>query len=115
MTINRRDLLKSGLAASVAGAIGSQVTSRAFAQSPVTINVAQWGTDAEIKAMQQVVENFNQSRKDIRIQFVTIPHPSYNQQLDTRLAGGSGPDVFKQTFGLYGRYIKAGIALDLNP
>lgn len=115
MTINRRDLLKTGLTTGMAGAIASHGISRAFAQSPVTINVAQWGTEAEIKAMQQVVESFNQSRKDIQIQFVTIPHPSYNQQLDTRLAGGSGPDVFKQTFGLYGRYIKAGIGLDLAP
>jgi multiple sugar transport system substrate-binding protein len=58
-----------------------------------TLQVAGWSSsDAENSRLQQVIDDFNASRADIQANLNFFP--DYDTSLQTRLAGGSPPDVF---------------------
>ncbi len=57
------------------------------------LQLAGWSSsDAENSRLQQVVDDFNASRDDIQVSLNFLP--DYDTSLQTRLAGGSPPDVF---------------------
>jgi multiple sugar transport system substrate-binding protein len=58
-----------------------------------TLQLAGWSSsDAENNRLQQMVDDFNASRSDIQANLNFFP--DYDTSLQTRLAGGSPPDVF---------------------
>jgi len=83
--------------------------------TPVTLTAVQWGQDAEIAAIRAILDKFNVSQSRIRVEFSQMPKDDYYTQLETRIAGGQAPDLFKAVFSYFGRYAEAGAALQLDP
>ena len=88
---------------------------RGRAQTPVMLNMVVWGAQAEEDAFKAVAARYTALHPNItiRVDVSGSVMQSY-QQVDTRLAGRQGPDVFRVQYQLVGRYASARAVIDLS-
>lgn len=88
----------------------------AASSAKVQLRLLTWestGTEAESRL--QVIKLFEKARPDIDVVVESLPYNQYYKVLETRMAGGTAPDVFRATGEYFGRYAQANQALDLSP
>ncbi len=58
----------------------------------VVLKYTGWGSPAEKKTTQNVINNFEKNHPNVKVEYVHIP-TDYNTKLTTMIAAGQGPDV----------------------
>lgn len=58
----------------------------------ITLKYTGWGSPAEKKTTQNVIDNFEKTHPNVKVDYVHIP-TDYNTKLTTMIAAGQGPDV----------------------
>ena len=84
------------LAFALALGIGMAMTTSAFA---VEINYWQYVFDARIKAMDQLIANFEKANPDIKVVQTTFPYADYQTKVAAAITAGQGPDVVQFYYG----------------
>lgn len=88
---------------------------RARAQSPVTLSMTVWGAQAEEEAFRAAIARYKAVKPEITVQMeVNGGSMQVYQQVDTRLAGRQGPDIFRVQYQQIGRYAAARALVDLG-
>ena len=101
-TFNRRTILKSG-AGLGAGLLAATYSGPSLAQEKqLTFSV--WGGDSEIAGYKDVIAKYEAANPGVKIKLDVMPFAQFYQQVDTRLAGRSCPDIFRVTYQQIGRY-----------
>ncbi|WP_342358899.1 sugar ABC transporter substrate-binding protein [Terrarubrum flagellatum] len=108
-TINRRNLLKTG-----AGVSAGMYFGAAHAQAAISLNMTSWGAPAEVDAFNQLIAKYKDVKPNVSIRLDIVPSGQYYQQLDTRLAGKQGPDLFRAQYQQIGRYAQSAAAIDVS-
>ncbi len=109
-TIGRRAIL--GAAATGAILAG---TRRARAQTPVTLSMAVWASQAEEAAFNIAIAAYQKLHPEVTVRLeVSGSGPQFFQQIDTRLAGRMAPDLFRVQYQQVGRYSSARAIVDLG-
>lgn len=111
--IHRRTILKSGLGLG-AGLLAGGLTRPAIAQGAGELTFSVWGSDAEVAAYRALIGRFEAANPGTTIRLDVMPFGQFYQQVDTRLAGRQGPDLFRVTYQQFGRYATSGAAVDLS-
>ena len=111
---DRRQILKSGVAAAGLGLAAGGLARPSLAQGATELSFAVWGSDAEVAAYRQVIEKYQATKPGVTIRLDVSPFPQFYQQLDTQLAGRQAPDIFRVTYQQVGRYAMAEAAVDLS-
>ncbi|TPW27175.1 extracellular solute-binding protein [Pararhizobium mangrovi] len=94
----RRGLLTAALAAGLGFAtLGS-------AQA-VEIQYWQYLYPSRVKAMDQLIENFEKANPDITVKQVTFPYANYQTRLVAAKAAGQGPDVLQLFYGWLDNFV----------
>lgn len=62
------------------------------AEEQVVLKYTGWGSPAEKKTTQNVINNFEKTHPNVKVEYVHIP-TDYNTKLTTMIAAGQGPDV----------------------
>jgi multiple sugar transport system substrate-binding protein len=106
-SIHRRTLL--------AGAGAVLAAPRVLAQTPVSLTMTVWGAQAEEDAFNAVIARYKALRPDVSIRMeVNGNAVQAYQQVDTRMAGRQGPDLFRVQYQQVGRYASARAIVDLG-
>ncbi len=84
------------LAFALALGIGMATTTSAFA---VEIQYWQYVFDARIKAMDQLIANFEKANPDITVVQTTFPYADYQTKVAASITAGEGPDVVQFYYG----------------
>ncbi len=109
-SIGRRALIGAAAAGTVLPLV------RARAQAPVTLNMTVWAAQAEEDAFNAVIARYRQLHPEVTIRMeVNGNSTQAYQQVDTRLAGRQGPDLFRVQYQQVGRYASARAVIDLSP
>ena len=107
--LGRRALLGT---ATAGAALGSR---RARAQAPVALSMIAWGAQAEQDAFKAALARFTALHPGVAITMdVTGNAVQTYQQVDTRLAGRQGPDIFRVQYQQVGRYASARAVINLG-
>ncbi len=76
--------------------VGLAVSTSAFA---VEIQYWQYVFDARIKAMDQLIANFEKANPDIKVVQTTFPYADYQTKVAAAITAGEGPDVVQFYYG----------------
>ena len=68
-----------------------------------------------LKEMDQMVQAFETSHPNIKVNVETAPFADYFTKLQTLIAGGTAPDVFELNYENFVPYADKGLLLDLSP
>jgi ABC-type glycerol-3-phosphate transport system substrate-binding protein len=105
--LSRRGLLAGSAVLPLAG--------RARAQAPVTLTMTVWGAQAEEEAFNAAIARYKEVRPNVTVRLEVNGNAGQAyQQVDTRLAGRQGPDLFRVQYQQVGRYASARAAVDLT-
>lgn len=114
-SISRRDLLRVGTATAVALStplLASCGTGNGAKKGEISLAI--WGIQAEIDAFQGVIDRYQRQNPEATIELEVKPPDGYGASIDTRLAAGTAPDLFRLNYADVGYYAKAGAILDLS-
>src|ERR1700712_5356649 len=105
--------LLAALAASSMLAIG--LVGNALA-APVTLTYWSGFTGGDKQAYQDLIKKFNDTHKDIHVDYQLQPWDSIAQKLPTAIASGSGPDLATPDYNVatIQQYVANGLALPLD-
>ncbi|MGI6107834.1 MAG: ABC transporter substrate-binding protein [Lachnospiraceae bacterium] len=78
---------------------------------PVTIRVTRWG---EGDVEQQLIDEFNASQSDIKVELDVIPGDGYGDRLTTSFSSGDGYDIFLSGEGDFYKWKSLGMITDLD-
>ena len=84
------------LAFGIALGVGMAASTSAFA---VEIQYWQYVFDARIKAMDQLIANFEKANPDITVTQTTFPYADYQTKVAAAITAGEGPDVVQFYYG----------------
>jgi multiple sugar transport system substrate-binding protein len=73
-----------------------------------------WGRSDESSFIQGVVNGFNRSHPDVRVQLTIIPTQNFVQKLRLGVAGGSGPDLASIDLVYLPFFASAGVLSDIT-
>ncbi len=73
-----------------------------------------WGDQVETAGFQSVIDRYEQLHPKIKIDVEEVSY-KFEEQLDTRLAAGVGPDMFRVQYQDLGRYTPSGSMVDITP
>jgi multiple sugar transport system substrate-binding protein len=76
--------------------VGLAASSSAFA---VEIQYWQYVFDARVKAMDQLIANFEKANPDIKVTQTTFPYADYQTKVAAAVTAGQGPDVVQFYYG----------------
>lgn len=100
MKINGFRALALATATSVAALAGS-------AANAVEIEYWQYFFDARVKAMDQLIENFQEANPDITVKMTHFPYADYRTKVAAAIPAGEGPDVVQLFYGWLNDYVDA--------
>ncbi|MDR1107550.1 MAG: extracellular solute-binding protein [Spirochaetaceae bacterium] len=81
----------------------------------ITLRWAFWGSEARVKASQEVIDLFQAANPGIKVNIeVSGGTGDHFNKVDTQLAGGAGPDII-QMGGNFPDYVAKNVILNLNP
>ena len=107
---SRRQVLASCLAAA-----GTSCSLRREADDGrVHLTFYTWGEAVELEAFRTVIGAFERLRSDVRVQLEEISYKT-RSEIDTLIAAGIGPDLFRIPYLEIGRYSVSGAIVDLSP
>lgn len=109
----RRDVLK-GVAAAAAGAAAPRATR---AQAPLEIEYWQYTFDTRVRAMNELIEQFQAANPGIRVKHQNFPYGQYRAKVATAIPAGEGPEVVQLFYGWLDDYVRADLLkpLDTGP
>ena len=88
----------------------------AIAQARTEMTFAIWGGQAEIEAYRKQIAKYEALHPNVTIKLDIAPSGNpYYQRMDTQLAGGKAPDLFRIQYQLVGKYASAKGIVDLSP
>lgn len=100
MKINGFRALALATATSVAALAGS-------AANAVEIEYWQYFYDARVKAMDQLIANFQEANPDITVKMTHFPYADYRTKVAAAIPAGEGPDVVQLFYGWLNDYVDA--------
>ena len=103
---------KALMVTALAGALGMLVPTVAQA---VEINYWQYIYDTRVKAMDQLIQNFEKANPDITVKQTTFPYDDYQTKVIAAHAAGNGPDVLQFYYGWLDKFQKGGVLQPLDP
>ena len=83
------------------------------AAGPVKLRKMAWGSALEKENIEKGLAAFEQQNPNIKVEYIHVPQ-DYDAKLQTMLAAGDAPDVFKVGDGPYADYIQKGALLDIG-
>ena len=89
--------------------VGSQLDAK-----PVELVFTYWGSPFERKAVEKVVQKFNQQHPKIRVRPQHIPNSNYTTKLLTMVAAGTAPDIAYIPDPMISKWASAGWLIDLS-
>jgi multiple sugar transport system substrate-binding protein len=89
-----------------AGMTGAAVL-LAGAGRAVEIEYWQYFFDARVKAMEQLIEQFQEQNPDITVKMTHFPYDNYRTKVAAAIPAGEGPDVVQLFYGWLNDYIEA--------
>jgi multiple sugar transport system substrate-binding protein len=87
--------------------------SAAGAGQPVKLTKMAWGSALEKQNIEDGLKTFEKQNPGITVEYIHTPQ-DYDAKLQTMLAGGTAPDVFKTSGGNYPDYVKKGALMDIT-
>jgi multiple sugar transport system substrate-binding protein len=83
---------------------------------PVTIQFSDWqfAEPGRGDALKGLIEEYNKSQDEVKVEPVTIPYPSYADTITTQLGAGSGPDVMNMDHDVWVLAQKNGLLSDIT-
>lgn len=117
--LNRRSLLAgAGLVATVPALSGcaglTQRVSATTAGRRDLLSVQVYGTDVEAKIYAELARRFEQTRRGVTVDLVSVPFSEASVGIDTGLASGTAPDVFRVDYPTMGVYASADQLLEVG-
>lgn len=100
MEFSRLKALALATATSAAALVGS-------AANAVEIEYWQYFFDARVKAMEQLIENFQAANPDITVKMTHFPYADYRTKVAAAIPAGEGPDVVQLFYGWLNDYVAA--------
>lgn len=100
MEFSRLKALALATATSAAALVGS-------AANAVEIEYWQYFFDARVKAMEQLIENFEAANPDITVKMTHFPYADYRTKVAAAIPAGEGPDVVQLFYGWLNDYVAA--------
>ena len=73
----------------------------------VEIEYWQYFFDARVKAMEQLIENFQAANPDITVKMTHFPYADYRTKVAAAIPAGEGPDVVQLFYGWLNDYVAA--------
>ena len=107
----RRDVLK-GVAAAAAGVVVAPRVSRA--QAPLEIEYWQYTFDTRVRAMNELIEQFQAANPGIRVKHQNFPYGQYRAKVATAIPAGEGPEVVQLFYGWLDDYVRADLLKPLD-
>ena len=81
---------------------------------PAELVFTYWGSPFERRAVEKVVQKFNQQHPNIRVRPQHIPGPNYTTKLVTMVASGTAPDIAYIPDPMISKWASAGWLMDLS-
>ena len=115
----RRSLLVgAALAAAAPGLSGCAGLTRRVSATTAgrrdLLSVQVYGTDVEAKVYDRLARRFEESRRGVTVDLVSVPFSEASVGIDTGLASGTAPDVFRVDYPTMGVYASADQLLDVG-
>lgn len=107
--IGRRTLFKGALGATALVA-APHVTR---AQAPLEITYWQYTFDGRVRAMNQLIEQFQRANPTIRVKHEHFPYAQYRARVATAIPAGEGPEIVQLFYGWLDDYVRANLLLPL--
>lgn len=82
------------------------LASTSFAQ--VTIDYWQYYFESKVNLIDELIVEFEKQNPDIKVNHVTFPYDSFNEQVAAAVAAGTGPDVLNIFYGWLPMYMSEG-------
>ncbi len=101
-----RPLCRLAVAATVACAAA---LSPSLAAADVEIEYWQYVFDSRVKAMDALIDAFEEENPDIQVKHVTFPYADYQTRVVAAHAAGRGPDVVQLFYGWVDNFVDGGI------
>jgi multiple sugar transport system substrate-binding protein len=101
--LSRRVVLGSAAAAAFA------MPRTASAQAPVEIEYWQYTFETRVRAMDELIKQFQTANPAIKVKHVHFPYNDYRTKISAAIAGGQGPDVVQLFYGWLNDFQKAKI------
>ncbi|MEV6342843.1 extracellular solute-binding protein [Actinoplanes sp. NPDC051851] len=115
MPVNRRTLLRGGLAGLALAGTGSAAACGGSGDSDgKTLRFAWWGSEERATITQKVVDLFHTKHPDITIKTSYAAFDPYFQKLATEMSGGNAPDVLQMSERYIREYAERNTLLDLT-
>jgi multiple sugar transport system substrate-binding protein len=96
-----------------AGLIAGFSTLALNAAQAVEIEYWQYVFDTRVKAMDQLIENFQKANPDITVKQTTFPYADYQTRVIAAKMGGQGPDVMQLFYGWLDKFVAGGLVQPL--
>lgn len=87
----------------------------ATAAQAVEIQYWQYVYDTRVKAMDELIKNFEAANPDITVKQTTFPYDDYQTKVIAAHAAGNGPDVLQFYYGWLDKFQKGGVLQALDP
>ena len=81
----------------------------------VEIEYWQYVFDSRVKAMDQLIENFEAANPDITVKHTTFPYADYQTRVVAAKVAGQGPDVVQLFYGWLDQFVNGGLIQPLDP
>lgn len=81
----------------------------ARAQAPVEIEYWQYTFETRVRAMDELIKQFQAANPAIKVKHVHFPYNDYRTKISAAIAGGQGPDVVQLFYGWLNDFQKAKI------
>ena len=69
-----------------------------------TIKVAFWGTPEEVEIIENIIEPWQRTHPQIKVELEHTPFSGYVNKILTRVAGGSAPDIICAEANLFASF-----------
>ncbi len=99
----------------ILGTLGAQGGQEAQTTGPVTLKYAFWGNPDAIGVEQDIIEAFEATHPDIKIEPIVSGYADYHTKLMTMIAGNMAPDVMRIDDYYFYDFIKLGAVESLSP
>jgi multiple sugar transport system substrate-binding protein len=108
------------LAGGMAGCSGnstsqnSQSASEAAGNTPVTLNIAWWGSQTRNTYTKKLLDMYHQKNPNVSFSGTPSGYDSYEQKLSTEAAGDELPDIMQMDYSFISEFAKNGSLADLS-
>lgn len=80
----------------------------------VTLDFTLWGGDVEVEAFRDLADQFEEENDGVTVNLDEVPFDGIRARIDTGLAGGDAPDLFRVTYTDIGSYSSEGVLAELG-